>query len=113
PRVALVGHSMGGLVIAGHLALAGPRHRVGSVVTLAAPFQGSFEAVIKVTTGTANLGESPPTSPEREAARLTPALYHLLPSFPNALTLPKNATLPSDLFDPAVWQPSVTDTIRQ
>jgi len=39
PRVDLVGHSMGGLVIAGHLALAGPHHRVGSVVTLAAPFR--------------------------------------------------------------------------
>ena len=113
PRVDLVGHSMGGLVIAGYLASAGAKHRVGSVVTLATPFQGSYEAVIKVTTGTANLGTTPPSSREREAARMTPALYHLLPSFPGALTVEPGAGLPGDLFDPQVWQPSVIDTIRQ
>jgi hypothetical protein len=86
---------------------------VANVVTLATPFQGSYEAVIKVTTGTANLGSTPPSSREREAARLTPALYHLIPSFPGALTLPEGSTLPADLFSPEVWQPSVTDTIRQ
>jgi pimeloyl-ACP methyl ester carboxylesterase len=113
PRVDLIGHSMGGLVIAGYLASVKAKHRVGSVVTLAAPFQGSYEAVIKVTTGTANLGTAAPSSREREAARVTPSLYHLLPSFPNALTVPAGSPLPSDLFSPAVWQPSVTDTIKQ
>src|ERR1051326_3137631 len=113
PRVDLIGHSMGGLVIAGYLASVKAKHRVGSVVTLAAPFQGSYEAVIKVTTGTANLGTAAPSSREREAARVTPSLYHLLPSFPNALTVPAGSPLPSDLFRPAVWQPSVTDTIKQ
>jgi pimeloyl-ACP methyl ester carboxylesterase len=113
PRVDLVGHSMGGLVIAGYLATVGSKHRVGSVVTLATPFQGSFEAVIKVTTGTADLGATPPSSREREAARMTPALYHLMPSFPGALTVPQGSGLPADLFDPKVWQPSVVDTIRQ
>jgi len=111
PRVDLVGHSMGGLVIAGYFASTGAKHRVGSVVTLATPFQGSYEAVIKVTTGTANLGTTPPSSREREAARLTPSLYHLMPSFAGALTVPPG--LPADLFDPTVWQPSVIDTIRQ
>jgi len=113
PRVDLVGHSMGGLVIAGYLASVGKDHKVGSVVTLATPFQGSYEAVIKVTTGTANLGTSPPSSREREAARMTPSLYYLLPGFKGALTVPADSTLPSNLFDPAVWQPSVTDTIAQ
>ncbi|MGC9954361.1 MAG: alpha/beta hydrolase [Rhizomicrobium sp.] len=113
PRVDLVGHSMGGVIIAGYLAAVGANHRVGSVVTLAAPFQGSYEAVIKVTTGTGNLGATPPSSREREAARMTPSLYHLLPSFPGALTVPPGSTLPADLFEPSVWQPSVTDTITQ
>ena len=113
PRVDLVGHSMGGVIIAGYLAAVGANHRIGSVVTLAAPFQGSYEAVIKVTTGTANLGTSPPSSREREAARLTPSLYHLLPSFPGSLTVPPGSPLPADLFDPSVWQASVTDTISQ
>ncbi|HEX3949408.1 MAG TPA: alpha/beta hydrolase [Steroidobacteraceae bacterium] len=113
PRVDLVGHSMGGLVIAGYLAKVQAQHRIGSIVTLATPFQGSYEAVIKVTTGTANLGTSPPSSREREAARMTPALYYLMPSFPNALTVPPNSQLPADLFNPAVWQRSIADTIRQ
>jgi len=113
PRVDLIGHSMGGLVIAGYLASVGAKHRVGSVVTLATPFQGSYEAVIKVTTGTANLGTSPPSSREREAARLTPSLYHLMPSFAGALTVPAGSGLPADLFNPGVWQSSVIDTIRQ
>ena len=71
PKVNLVGHSMGGLIIAGYLQARGADKLVHKVATLATPFQGSFEAVIKVTTGTADLGESAPSSREREAARLT------------------------------------------
>jgi hypothetical protein len=104
---------MGGLIVAGYLAKAGKAHRIGSVVSLATPFQGSYESVIKVTTGTADLGATPPSSREREAARMTPALYHLVPSFSGALTVPENSGLPADLFDARVWQPSITDTIRQ
>jgi len=111
PKVNLVGHSMGGLVIAGYLQRTGTASRVVKVATLVTPFQGSFEAVIKITTGTANLGISAPSSREREAARLTPALYHLVPSFANGLETPPG--LPSSLFDPAVWQTSILQTIAQ
>lgn len=112
PKVNLVGHSMGGLVIAGYLERTGKKHRVHKVATLATPFQGSFEAVIKVTTGTANLGEKAPSSREREAARITPALYQLLPSFSNGLIL--DPRLPqTSLFDPALWQPSIIDTLKE
>jgi pimeloyl-ACP methyl ester carboxylesterase len=106
PRVNLVGHSMGGLVIAGYLERAGANARVARVATLAAPFQGSFEAVIKVITGTANLGVAAPSSREREAARMTPALYHLMPSFENGIT-PRDRSL----YEVANWQPSVIETI--
>jgi pimeloyl-ACP methyl ester carboxylesterase len=106
PRVNLVGHSMGGLVVAGYLQRAGAAARVAKVATLAAPFQGSFEAAIKVITGTANLGTDPPSSREREAARMTPALYHLMPSFQEGVT-PRDRSL----FDPANWQASVVETI--
>ena len=125
PRVHLVGHSMGGLVMAGYLQSVGKDHRVDKVVTLASPFQGSFESVIKITTGTADLGDPDPSSREREAARLTPALYHLLPSFDSGLIVhskitPSPDTLnsegpsvpPSTLFDPAAWQPSIIATIK-
>ena len=103
PKVNLVGHSMGGLVIAGYLQRLGANARVHKVATLATPFRGSFEAIIKMTTGTANLGTSPPSSREREAARLTPSLYHLLPSFDDGIEL--DAGLPATLFAPELWQP--------
>jgi pimeloyl-ACP methyl ester carboxylesterase len=111
PKVNLIGHSMGGLIIAGCLSTLGSAARVGKVVTLATPFQGSFEAVIKVITGTSDLGVSAPSSREREAARLTPALYHLMPSFPNHLRATDKWDGPVKLFDPLAWQPSVVDTI--
>ena len=109
PKVNLIGHSMGGLIIAGYLERHGNRHRIGKVVTLASPYQGSFEAVIKITTGTANLGTSPPSSREREAARLTPSLYHLIPSFDDGFEAPPG--LPANLFEPGLWQPSIVETI--
>lgn len=111
PKVNLVGHSMGGLVIAGYLEAHGGDRLVHKVATLATPFQGSFEAVIKVTTGTADLGESAPSSREREAARLTPALYQLLPSFDGGVVSAPG--LPTSLFDPDIWQPSIIDTIKE
>ena len=111
PKVNLVGHSMGGLVISGYLQGAARNRFVHKIATLATPFQGTFEAVIKVATGTADLGESAPSSREREAARLTPALYHLLPSFAAGLETPTG--FPNSLFDPGIWQPSIVDTIKE
>lgn len=113
PRVNLIGHSMGGLIVTGYLQRAGKNAPVDKVVTLATPYQGSFEAVIKVITGTANLGTTPPSSREREAARLTPSLYHLIPSFKNGLIFQNPDIDPPTLFNPQAWQSSVTDTIAQ
>lgn len=112
PKVNLVGHSMGGLIITGYLESTGTAAPVGKVVTLATPFDGSLEAVVKVTTGTADLGTSAPSSREREAARMTPALYHLMPGFTDGISFPAGTADPS-LFNPTVWQPSIVDTIRQ
>ena len=111
PKVNLVGHSMGGLVIAGCLSRLGPAARVEKVATLATPFQGSYEAVIKVITGTSDLGTTAPSSRERETARLTPALYHLMPSFEGHLRPTELWDGPLSLFDPGAWQPSVVSTI--
>lgn len=111
PQVDLVGHSMGGLIIAGCLEGLGERARAGKVATLGSPFRGSFEAVMKVTTGLATLGESPSSSRERETARLTPALYHLLPSFEDAVASAEG--LPDSLYDPDLWQESLTTTIAE
>ena len=111
PKVNLVGHSMGGVVITGYLEQEGNKAPVHKVVTLATPFQGSFEAVIKVATGTANLGTSPPSSRERETARITPSLYHLIPSFSNGIEV--SPSLPDTLFHPDVWQPSVVASLAE
>ena len=109
PTVTLIGHSMGGLIIAGYL-----EHYsaglVDKVVTLATPFQGSWEAVLKLTTGTGDLGDDSGKARERHAARMTPALYHLLPSFGDGLTVEDG--LEPDIFQPDAWQPSVVRTIE-
>ncbi len=112
PKVNLVGHSMGGLVIAGYLQRLGMTAPVEKVATLGTPFRGSLEAPIKVVTGTASLGpEQASNSREREAARLTPALYHLLPSFPGSVSTA--AGLPDDLYSVDTWQQGVVDTLAE
>ncbi len=110
PKVNLVGHSMGGLIIAGYLEREGKSARVAKVATLATPYRGSFEAVIKVATGTANIGNDEPNSREREAARLTPSLYHLLPDIEGGLEI-EDPKLPTSLFDAGLWQRGVIDSI--
>ena len=110
-RVNLVGHSLGGILIAGYLARTGASARVNKVMTLGTPYQGSFESVLKVTTGTASLGGPSPSSREREAARLTPSLYYILPSLADGLTV--DPGLPASLYDPRVWQPSVVGSIAE
>ena len=110
PKVNLVGHSMGGLVVAGYVERFGA-DKINRIATLATPFRGSFEAIVKMATGTDSIGGSVPSSREREAARLTPSLYHLLPSFETGLEVEPDAGLPKSTFDPALWQPSILDTI--
>jgi pimeloyl-ACP methyl ester carboxylesterase len=109
PKVDLVAHSMGGLLVAGYLAKTGARARVGKVVTLATPFRGSLEAPIRAVTGTAELGDAEPNPRDRFAARLTPALYHLLPEFDGAVSADEG--IPSNLFEAEAWQPSVFGSI--
>ena len=124
-KVNLIGHSMGGLVIAGYLAdRAGKENgnRVGKVVSLATPFQGSYESVVKTATGTAKLGVSRQSSRERQAVRLTPSLYHLVPSFEGALEIERGfGAAPEDIrqnvkadpswFNVNVWQSSIIESI--
>ncbi|HSG07736.1 MAG TPA: hypothetical protein VLA36_05250 [Longimicrobiales bacterium] len=107
-KVDLVGHSMGGLVVAGYVERTSGR-RVRKVATMGTPFKGSFEAALKMITGMGELGDS--ASREREAARLTPALYHLLPRYRGAVTA--DPGLGVDLFRAATWQPSVIRTIAE
>ena len=112
PKVDLVGHSMGGMIIAGYLERRGKKSKVGKVTTIATPFRGSCESVIKILTGTALLGPLQPASREREAARLTPALYHLIPGYSNAIF---DADTQADIsgFDVGAWQAGVIETLAE
>lgn len=107
-HVNLVGHSMGGLIIAGYVKSKG-LDRVEKVATLASPFRGSMEAIAKTAIGVGGFSFGSGGSREREAARLTPALYHLLPSYENAVRAA--AGLEEDIFLPAAWQPGILDTL--
>jgi hypothetical protein len=80
------------------------------VATLGTPYKGSFEAVIKIATGTSSLGSDASNSREREAARLTSSLYHLLPAIQDALEV-DDPNLPTSLFDPALWQSSIVASV--
>ncbi len=109
-QVNLAGHSMGGLIIAGYLHKNGHK-KVNKVATLGTPFRGSLEAVAKTTVGVAALGGPSGSSREREAARVTPSLYYLLPSFSGAVEAEGGLT--DDLFLPKAWQPGIINTIRE
>ena len=107
-QVNLAGHSMGGLIIAGYLEKYG-EGKVSRVATMGSPFRGSLESVAKTTLGVAALGVSSGSSREREAARVTPALYYLLPSFKNAVDA--ESGLSDDLFLPETWQPGILESL--
>lgn len=107
-KVNLVAHSMGGLIVAGYLQSNG-EEKVNKIATIASPFRGSLEAVTKTTTGIGGLGNSPGSSREREAARITPSLYYLLPSFKDAVRALDGMS--DDLFLPKAWQPGNLDSL--
>jgi len=119
PHVDLVGHSMGGLVIGGYLVAHGRSKRVGKIATLGTPFGGSYEAPIKVLTGTASLGTAESSSREREASRITPALYHLVPRFQVELeagmqhAVVDQAGAAVDLFQSSSWQKGVIQSLAE
>ena len=97
---------MGELVIAGYVGRFGGT-KANKVATLATPYNGSFDAMVKMATGIANIGGSQPSSREREAARVTPLFYHLLPDFDTGIILPPTSNLPKSTFDPGLWQNSI------
>lgn len=107
-KVSLVAHSMGGMIVAGYVEAHGIRC-VDRVATMASPFRGSLEAVAKTAIGIGGFTLSSGGSREREAARVTPALYHLLPAFKGAVRA--EGALSDDLFRPQAWQPGILQTI--
>ncbi len=110
-KVDLVGHSMGGLVISEYLAEAGRSAGVGKVATIGTPFCGSVEAIVKVATGMSLLTGTEPREREREAARITPAVYQLFPSYAGAAI--DDAGRDVDVFDYRNMQASIVASITE
>ena len=110
-EVDLVGHSMGGLVIADYLKRYGHKGKVRRVVSIGTPFQGSVDAVLKLIIGKGQLTGENPRDRERVAARTIPALYQLLPSFDSAVK--GVGDVPTDLFDPGTWQNSLLKSLAR
>jgi len=113
PKVDLVAHSMGGLVICEYLAQFPAQHSVGKIVTLGTPYLGSIEALVKLLTGLGNISGAVPKAREREAARSMPAIYQLLPSFRGAVKAISTPAPVTDLFNVAAWQPGVLESLAE
>lgn len=113
--VDLVGHSMGGLIIARYLKDKQDQKKpskVRRVVTLGTPFRGSIHAIQKLAVGMGFLTGDSPRDRERETGRTIPALYQLLPSYAGAITA--DAGVPSTaIFDLKAWQPSLLATLKE
>jgi pimeloyl-ACP methyl ester carboxylesterase len=110
-RVDLVGHSMGGLVITEYLSRWRKANHVGRVVTIGTPFLGSIEAIVKIATGMSLITGPEPREREREAARVTPALYQLFPSYAGATV--DSAGDGVDIFDRDNMQASIVDSLAE
>ena len=100
-------HSMGGLVLRAFLDAWRKSNQnpppVGQVVFIATPHQGSLEAAQSLISG-----ESPLFGGRKELrklARTFPAVYELMPRFPNAV-IQSGRTL--DIFDEHNWQTNTT-----
>jgi len=108
--VDLVGHSMGGLIIADYLKRYGHRKKTRRVVSIGTPFEGAIDAVLKLIIGKGHLTGENPRDRERVAARTMPAIYQLLPSFDDAVEW--NHDVPTELFEVETWQHSLLKSLQ-
>jgi pimeloyl-ACP methyl ester carboxylesterase len=113
-EVDLVGHSMGGLVIAACLArghhLEQGTPLVRRVATIATPYHGAVDALEKLAVGESEIfGEG--RDAERHFARLTPSVYQHVPEFPQAFL--DESDRPISAFDPLNWQHSIFGTLAE
>jgi len=104
-KVDLVGHSMGGLIVADYLNRFGHKAKVRRVASMGTPFEGAIDAVLKLIIGKGHLTGENPRDRERIAARTMPAIYQLLPSFKGAVVGSDGA--PTEPFKKRTWQGSL------
>lgn len=116
PKVDIVCHSMGGLIAAGLLnsPSALNQNKIRNLITLGTPFRGSYESVLALTTGRAMLDMGAIQAREATAARLTPALYYMLPSLQPVIYKGVNYSgkqVAFKFFEPDYWQRNIIDGI--
>jgi pimeloyl-ACP methyl ester carboxylesterase len=112
PRIALVAHSLGGLVARAALALPGGE-KIERVVLLGTPNNGSL-AALQALRGThwavRKIAQLDPLHSSESLAdrvfRTFPSLYHMLPSADPRRTAPAGSATTLDLLDPAAWPTS-------
>jgi len=110
-KVDLIGHSMGGLVITEYLSQFKNKSKVGKVVSIGTPYLGSIEAMVKITTGMSLLSGGEPKEREREAARATPAVYQLFPTYDKAAVFDNGKHV--DLFNSSNMQQSILRSLTE
>src|ERR1041384_361067 len=85
PKIDIATHSMGSLLFAQYFQDYGKEQKIGKIATIAGPFNGSLEAVVRLVTGMGYLSGSQPNEQEREMARMCISLYQMLPRFNGAV----------------------------
>jgi hypothetical protein len=110
-KVDIVAHSMGGLLLCEYLYENANDHRIGKIATMGTPFQGSIEAIAKLTSGMSLLAGDIPSERKRESARITPAVYQLLPSYTKSVIDTDGKNI--DIFDPQKWQMSIIQSLAE
>ena len=98
-KVNLVGHSMGGLLIAGYMTKKNSMTRVNKIVTIGTPFRGSPRVLEELCTE---------IKPVYEANRSAPAAYYFIPRYKNAVCDEDGNYV--DLFEIDNWQKSIVKT---
>jgi len=116
--VDLIGHSMGGCVIAGCVASGlvgqGALCKVRRVVTLGAPFKGAAAALTKLASGLGTLTGRGAKERERAAARVTPSVYQLLPTYHGAgVWRGAESMTVEELLGVVAEQPAILETIAR
>ena len=109
PRVVIVAHSMGGLVVRAMGLQAGSLEQVRTVITIATPFRGAVNAVTMLNSGRSNIGL--PVQQSRELAVTLPGLHDLLPTYScllkdDDLVTPDTPTVAALGGDPELTQES-------
>jgi len=114
-KVALVGHSMGGLVIKWYVTQILKNKAldvVDKIITIATPYRGSLKAVEALLPGARNFFGLESQKAMRTVSRTLPGVYQLLPSWQGAVVDGKTKE-PLSIFDRKNWQDNLLKKMDQ